>query len=124
QVNIREQLRQILGQKAAFRGVQEPALIVIVIRTEGGKSILFMLPARYSGGLTVIIVPLILLQSDIKDRYNQLRIECASVILVTLELTVGESFGHFINRQRAIGRLDRIIINKYHIILDSRTDGG
>ncbi|KAK3983813.1 hypothetical protein QBC44DRAFT_254286, partial [Cladorrhinum sp. PSN332] len=44
--------------------------VIVVMGTGGGKSILFILPARYSGGLTVAVVPLVLLRSDIKDRYN------------------------------------------------------
>jgi hypothetical protein len=44
--------------------------------------------------------------------------------LVTPELAVGESFGHFINRQRAMGRLDRIVIDEYHVVLDSGAAGG
>ncbi|KAK4456363.1 hypothetical protein QBC42DRAFT_191218, partial [Cladorrhinum samala] len=78
-INIREQLRQILGQEAAFRGVQEPALqviikqespVIVVIGTGGGKNILFILPAQCLGGLTVVVVPLVSLRSDIKDRCN------------------------------------------------------
>ncbi|KAK4170629.1 hypothetical protein QBC36DRAFT_226075, partial [Triangularia setosa] len=84
QIDIREQLQQILGQEAAFRGVQEPALqaimkqespVVVVMGTGGGKSMLFMLPARCSSGLTVVVVPLVSLRSDIKDRCDQLGIE-------------------------------------------------
>ncbi|KAK4456537.1 hypothetical protein QBC42DRAFT_190774, partial [Cladorrhinum samala] len=83
--------------------------VVVVMGTGGGKSILFMLPARCLGGLMVVVVPLVLLRSDIKDRCDQLGIKCvkwdsrrlyewASVILVTLESAVGESFRYFINR--------------------------
>jgi hypothetical protein len=56
-----------------FRGVQGPAIraiqhgaspVVVVMPTGGGKSILFMLPARVAGGLTVVVVPLIALRAD------------------------------------------------------------
>jgi hypothetical protein len=32
---------------------------------------------------------------------------------------VGEGFGHFINRQRGMGRLDRIVVDECHVVLDS-----
>ena len=144
QIDIYVQLGQILGAGATFRGIQEPALraimnqespIVAVIGTGGGKSMLFMLLVRCSDGLTVVVVLLVSLRSDIKDRCDQLGIECvewnsrrphewASVVLVTPESAVGESFGHFLNRQRTMGRLDRVVIDECHVVLDSGAGGG
>lgn len=143
EVNIQAQLEQMVGAGTAFRGVQEPALraimrqespVVVVMGTGGGKSMLFMLPARCSRGLTVVVVPLVSLRNDIKDRCDVLGIECvewssrrphewAAVVLVTPESAVGEAFGHFINRQRAMGRLDRIVIDECHVVLDSGPGG-
>ncbi|USP79367.1 hypothetical protein yc1106_06641 [Curvularia clavata] len=40
-------------------------------------------------------------------------------MFVTPEAAVGEAFGHYINRERSIGRLDRIVIDECHSILDS-----
>ena len=111
---------------------------MVVMGTGGGKSMLFMLPAACAaaaGGLTVVVVPLVSLRGDIKDRCNELGIEYvewsgrwpyewASVVLVTPEAAVGESFGHFINRQRAMGRLDRIIVDECYVVLDSGARGG
>ena len=147
QVDVGAELRRMLGPSARFRGVQEAALgaimrqespIVVVMGTGGGKSMLFMLPAACAaaaGGLTVVVVPLVSLRGDIKDRCDELGIECvewsgrrphewASVVLVTPEAAVGESFGHFINRQRAMGRLDRVVVDECHVVLDSGTGGG
>ncbi|KAK3898445.1 P-loop containing nucleoside triphosphate hydrolase protein [Staphylotrichum tortipilum] len=147
QVDIGAQLRKMLGPKARFRGVQEAALgaimrqespVVVVMGTGAGKSMLFMLPAACraaAGGLTVVVVPLVSLCGDIKDRCDELGIECVewsgrrphewpSVVLVTPEAAVGESFGHFINRQRAMGRLDRIVVDECHVVLDSGAGGG
>ena len=42
------------------------------------------------------------------------------MILVTPEAAVGEAFSQFVNRQQAYGRLDRVVIDKYHVVLDSR----
>ena len=102
---------------------------MVVIGTRAGKSILFILPALYSTGVIVIVILLILLRGDIKTRYKKVGIKYvkwdsykpykqALVVLVTPELAVSKSFRNFINRQRVIGRLERIVINKYYIVLD------
>ncbi|KAF2805012.1 P-loop containing nucleoside triphosphate hydrolase protein [Mytilinidion resinicola] len=74
--------------------------VVAIIGIGRGKSVLFMLPALCSTGVTVVVVLL------------------AQVVLVTPESAVRKAFGNFINRQQSIGRLDRIVINKCHVILD------
>jgi superfamily II DNA helicase RecQ len=64
-------------QKKALKAImRQTSLIVVIISTEGGKSMLFMLPARYSSELIVIMVPLMLLRNNIKNRYNELKIAC------------------------------------------------
>jgi superfamily II DNA helicase RecQ len=40
-------------------------------------------------------------------------------MFVTPEAAVSEAFRQYINRQQAIGRLDRIIVDECHIVLDS-----
>ncbi|KAK4233031.1 P-loop containing nucleoside triphosphate hydrolase protein, partial [Achaetomium macrosporum] len=96
-----------------------------------------MLPAACAagaGGLTIVVVPLVSLRGDIKDRCDALGIECvewsgrrphewAPIVLVTPEAAVSESFGHFVNRQRAMGRLDRIVVDECHVVLDSGAGG-
>ncbi|KAF2809846.1 uncharacterized protein BDZ99DRAFT_487892 [Mytilinidion resinicola] len=126
-VDIEQQLKALVGEKAEFWGVQRPVLkaiihykspVVAIIGTGGGKSVLFILPASCSTGVTVVVVLLVSLQEDIKSRCNKAGISCAQVVLVTPESAVGEAFSNFINRQRLMGQLDRIVINKYHVILD------
>ncbi|KAK4117935.1 hypothetical protein N657DRAFT_584542, partial [Parathielavia appendiculata] len=107
--------------------------------TGGGKSMLFMLPtacaAAAGGGLTIIVVPLASLRSDTKERCDAMGIECvewsglrphkwASIILVTPEAAVPDSFRDFINRQRAIGQLDRAVVDQCHVVLDLGAGGG
>jgi superfamily II DNA helicase RecQ len=42
---------------------------VVVIRTGGGKSLLFMLPVAASrDGVTIVVMPKIILQEDMADR--------------------------------------------------------
>jgi superfamily II DNA helicase RecQ len=42
--------------------------------TGAGKSILFILLASVSSGVTIIVVPLVVLRFDIKERCDQLEI--------------------------------------------------
>ncbi|KAF2179198.1 P-loop containing nucleoside triphosphate hydrolase protein [Zopfia rhizophila CBS 207.26] len=128
-VNVDEQLKALLGEQAQFRSVQKPAIqaimrqkspVVVIMGTGGGKSVLFMLPASCSRGVTIVIVPLTLLRQDMKERCDRAGIEC--IVLVTPEAAVGKTFGDFINRQRTMGRLDRIVVNECHVVLDS-TEG-
>ena len=76
----------MIGPNAEFRGLQERALqaiiqrhmrVLIMMRTGGGKSLFFMLPAMCSrDGVTIVIVPLISLREDLKRRYNEAGISC------------------------------------------------
>ena len=68
----------MLGGEAWFRGLQEPvlqaiikhkSLILVIIGTKAGKSLLFMLPARsISSRTTVVISPLVLLQDNLVNQ--------------------------------------------------------
>ena len=75
-IDIIQALRQITGQKTIqFRGVQAAVLqtiqdgkspVLAVMRTDRGKSILFMLPAfTEPGKTTIVVVPLLLLRRNI-----------------------------------------------------------
>jgi superfamily II DNA helicase RecQ len=111
--------------------IEQKSLIVVVMGTGAGKSMLFMLPASCSTGVTVVVVPLISLKDNLRDCCRRAGIECvewdssrpsewASIVLVTPESAVSESFGNFISRQQAMGRLDRIVVDECHTVLDSK----
>ena len=137
--DIQASLEQLEGKGAQFRGCQRPVIeaimqqrspVVAIMGTGMGKSLSFMLPALTSTGATVVVVPLLALKNDLKDRCIQAGIECvewdserphewASVVLVVPEAAVSASFEAFINRQRAMGRLDRIVVDECHIVLES-----
>jgi hypothetical protein len=143
EANMAEALQRMMGdEQMAFRGVQEPAMraiqagespVVAVMPTGGGKSMLFMLPAWVEpGGLTVVVVPLIALRGDLHQRCTKLGISCvewesrrppdeASIVLVTPEWALGEDFTTFLNRQRLLSRLDRIVIDECHVVLNDQT---
>jgi superfamily II DNA helicase RecQ len=142
-VDMAEQLRGMMGDGANFRSVQQQAMeaiqagvspVVTVMPTGEGKSILFMLPAWVEpGGTTVVVVPLIALRGDMKRRCDRLGIVCAewkrtqqpdgaAIVLVTPESAVGKEFGTYLNRMRTMRRLDRIVIDECHIILNDGLD--
>jgi superfamily II DNA helicase RecQ len=87
--------------------------VITVIGTGGGKSLLFMLSAFYSGGgVSVIIIPLIVLRQDMRKRCKDIKIiyrewnsrqpaDAARIMLVTPESAVSERFRTFLNRMKA-----------------------
>ncbi|KAI9034797.1 DEAD/DEAH box helicase [Aspergillus affinis] len=133
-----------MGQETAvLRGIQAPAIratqdgsspVVAVMRTGGGKSMLFMLPAFVEpGGTTIVVVPLVALRQDMMSRCRALSIPCvawesrrppdeATIVLVTPESAVTDDFQTFINRLRQIRRLDRIVIDECHTVLNNQRD--
>lgn len=142
-VNTHAKLREMMGEEAKFRGLQEKTMhaimtgqspIVNVMATGGGKSIFFMLPAFcVRGGTTVVIIPLCSLQDDLERRCKEVRIECvqwdsrrphesASIVLVTPESAVTKTFSTYINRLRSTYQLDRVVMDESHVILDSGPD--
>jgi len=144
QARMETQLQQLLGSESAqFRGVQAAAIqaiqqghspVVAVMPTGSGKSILFMLPAWVAPrGTTVVVVPLIALRGDLQQRCAKLGILCvewesrkppdeASIVLVTPESAISEDFMTFLNRQRLQHRLDRIVVDECHLILNNQKD--
>lgn len=139
QCDMGEAFQHMMGADIPFRSIQAPVLqaikhgvspIVAVMPTGGGKSILFMLPAWVgSGGLTIVVVPLIALRGDMQQRCQQLGILCAvwdrrrppdgaSIVLVTPEGAENDEFIGFVSRQRMLQRLDRIVIDECHIVLN------
>jgi superfamily II DNA helicase RecQ len=78
-VDVDSKLKKLLEEEAAFRSVQKPAIqaimqhkspIVAIIGTEAGKSVLFILPASVSSRVTIVVMPLVALQFNIKEQYN------------------------------------------------------
>ncbi|KAK3078742.1 hypothetical protein LTS18_006726, partial [Coniosporium uncinatum] len=138
-VDLRGELRRMMGEGAAFRGEQERITdaivhgrnaIVGVMPTGAGKSLLFMLPAwMEQGGTTVVVVPLVALRGDMKRRCNEMGTSCeewdarrqpdgAAIVFVTPESAVKAEFATFLNRLRMTQQLDRIVIDECHVVLN------
>jgi superfamily II DNA helicase RecQ len=102
--------------------------IVVVMPTGSGKSMLFMLPAFVqAGGVTIVVVPLKAIRADMMVRCgavwsNGHAVDGASIVLVTPEKAVSPEFGTFVSRVRQTQRLDRIVIDECHVILNDRWD--
>ena len=139
-IDIDAQLKRIVGDTAEFRGLQRPGLtaiierqlrVLIVMRTGGGKSLFFMLPAAGSqDGVTVVVVPLNALRTDLKQRCDRIGIASAEweggrrppyharIVFVTPEAAVQEAFGRFMNEKVASGQLDRVVVDECHVIIE------
>lgn len=116
-------------QKEAFQAIQRgDSPVVAVLPTGAGKTLLFLLPAWVSKGLTVVVVPLIALRTEFYERCIQMGISCAvwdserppdeaSILLVTPESALTTSFRTFLLRQQTLCRLDRIVIDECHQII-------
>lgn len=86
EVDIQDELKQMLGDKAEFRGLQKSALkaimsnkspILVIMGTGAGKSLLFQLPAySQKSGTTVVIVPLKSLERSMHERCHKAGILC------------------------------------------------
>ena len=46
--------------------------------------------------------------------------EWASIVFVTPEAAVGQAFKRFMQQKKSTGQLDRLVIDEYHVVLDSR----
>ena len=85
-VNMHRKLKELISEKAKFRRLQEKTIYAIIIRqslivsimaTRQGKSLLFILLVYcVSRGTIIVIVLLCLLQEDLERRCKEARIEC------------------------------------------------
>jgi superfamily II DNA helicase RecQ len=143
QVNIQMALEKMMGRGHRFRGVQRDAIqavmrgdprVMVFMGTGGGKSLIFMLPAWCGmgrGGMTVVVVPLIALRRDMKRRCQELGLECvewsssriadsADIVLVTPESVFSAAFQKFMQRMKSGKRLDRIVVDECHVVLNKQ----
>lgn len=140
-LDLNQELSRYFGPDFMFRGRQKDAiqailngtnLILTVMPTGAGKSLLFMLPVLISGheSITIVVIPLISLCTDLKQRCLSQGIKCiewnsrkpadnADILLIVPESINTTAFTSFIQRQKLLRRLDRIIIDECHVIFDS-----
>ena len=109
----------------------DKAFILAIMPTGGSKSLLFMLPAvALQDGVTIVIVPMVALQQDMCEHSNEKGILCtewdskrppyhACIVLATPESAVTPAFSRFIEEKKRSYQLERIVIDKCHMILES-----
>ena len=134
-------LRRIVGPAAEFRGIQGPAIQAVmgsapwvlgVMGTSGGKSMIFLVPAMWErAGTSIVVVPTVSLRQDMQRECEAAGIKCvpwnshrppetAQIVLVTPESAVTKGFQTYLSRLQTRYRLDRIVIDECHMLLDSR----
>ncbi|KAK1047302.1 hypothetical protein LTR74_017781 [Friedmanniomyces endolithicus] len=139
-VNLEAKLREMMGSMAELRGQQKQGLqaimrreprVLMVMKTGGGKSLMYMMPAHCSvEGVTVVVVPLRSLQEYQGRRCKQAglnvaqwsdtkKVRTAQAVLITPESAVTKAFGRFMNEKVSMGLLESVVIDECHIILDS-----
>ncbi|KAE8853012.1 hypothetical protein HRS9122_00004 [Pyrenophora teres f. teres] len=136
--NLLKLLQANFGSDAQFRGLQKSVLeaimagepvVAYVAGTGSGKSLMFMLPACFPGyGQIIVVLPLGALRLDILSRCEELRIqasiwraggfnESASIVLVSPENLGHADFPSYVRRQKALGRLEMIVMDEIHYII-------
>jgi superfamily II DNA helicase RecQ len=136
-----KQLKQMYSTHSTFRAGQEEPMkmilqgespVLVILPTGAGKSLFFTLPCiAVRGGMTIVIVPLISLRQDMKQRCHKMGIDCvewdpnqppdnAELVLATPEAAVLTLFRQFVGRVHAAGRLDRLVIDECHTIITNQ----
>ncbi|KAI7228335.1 hypothetical protein KC365_g8524, partial [Hortaea werneckii] len=107
-------------------GLVRMALLVCILPTGAGKSLLFMLPCTLpDAGTTVLVVPLIELRGDLMRRMRKLRIEHiewqpgerrdAPLVIVSVEAAGSKDFCKYARMLISQQKLDRIVVDKCHL---------
>jgi superfamily II DNA helicase RecQ len=144
---LRQALQLLLGPAARFRTQEQGdsmrtilkmrpgEVLITVLPTGGGKSILFMLPAIIEGGgANIVVVPFVALIDDLVDRARKSGIDClkwqtaervgreerqavARLIVVSADTADCDEFAMYVDGLRAAGFLSRIFVDECHTII-------
>src|SRR5436305_782644 len=107
--------------------------VLAILPTGGGKSLLFFLPTMMEPGMTtVVIVPLIAVTDDLRNRCVKAKISCANwdpndrshercdLIFVAVEQAVEPAFLNHLQIMHGMGILRRIVMDEAHVSLTHR----
>jgi len=107
--------------------------VLAILPTGGGKSLLFFLPTQMEPGMTtVVIVPLIAVTNDLRDRCVKAGISCANwdphsryrercdLLFVAVEHAVQPAFLNHLQIMHGMGILKRIVMDEAHVSLTHR----
>ncbi len=84
-INAEKMLKSVCGEDAGFREGQYEAIeatlthhrTLVVQKTGWGKSMIYFITAKLSGGLTLVISPLLVLMDNQKEAAQKLGLKCA-----------------------------------------------
>ena len=133
-------LRRVLGPNAQFRSsFQEeclveviqakPSVILVVLPTGAGKSMLFLAPAALPDArVTVVIAPYAALKANLFAKAHESGIRCAMftpkleeavpLVFASAEhLTVNGGLMHYLRVMTEKGQLQRIVVDECHVVL-------
>jgi len=107
--------------------------VLVILPTGGGKSLMFFLPTIMERDMTtVVIVPLIAVMQDLRNRCVKARISCANwdphsryhercnLLFVAVEHAVQESFQDHLQVMHGMRILKRIVMDEAHLALTHR----
>lgn len=107
--------------------------VLAILPTGGGKSLLFFLPTLMESGMTtVVIVPLIAVMDDLRDRCIKAGISCANwdpaeqsrercdLLFVAVEHAVQPAFLNHLQVMHGLRILKRIVMDEVHVSLTHR----
>jgi len=107
--------------------------VLAILPTGGGKSLLFFLPTMMEPGMTtVVIVPLIAVTNDLRNRCVKAKISCANwdpddrsrercdLLFVAVEQAVKPAFLNHLQIIHGMGILKRIVMDEAHVSLTHR----
>ncbi|EED17281.1 DNA helicase, putative [Talaromyces stipitatus ATCC 10500] len=135
-------LKRMYGPEAQYRTsnqqqalqyiIQGSSQVVAVLRTNEGKSLLYLLPCQLPGArTTVVVLPLLVLKQDMLLRCQNAGIEVtiwnqqdesrhlgsSPLILVSVEQAVHINFRTLLLRLQLANQLDRVVFDECHLTL-------
>ena len=144
---VQKGLKRLLGPQAEWKTTEQGAamerimkmkkaeMLIVVLPTGGGKSVLFQLPGLLkSTGTSVVVVPFLALMEDLVERAQKAGIDCirwkpqtaegrdgqarvAKMVVVSADLASCEEFTMYMDSLRAREMLGRIFIDEGHTII-------
>ena len=114
------------------------SVLVVVLPTGGGKSLLFMVPAvrGVNGGVSIVVIPFVALSDDLIARARSFGIDCvrwrlaeeegreagslvrvASLVVVSADQASSQEFSCYVDALRSRRLLRRIFIDECHTII-------
>lgn len=144
------ELHQLLGKDAAFKSREQGAAVelsaqrkgnlLVILGTGGGKLLIFMAAAvnfeeTEAGLITVVIVPLVALLLDLKERLQEKGIVACNwsdavsrskiesynlrTLLITVDCAASDSFLEYLHLSSNLHKLARIVLDEVHYVLTS-----